>query len=109
MDITSFQSLKLSIMSVSGLDRDALHAYAGLGMLFASALVFRKSLRALLPWFMVAAMAVAVELLDFRDDMVTYGHLRWDYSAHDILNTLFWPTAILLLARRGILFGAARD
>ena len=105
MDPTTFQSVKLGIMSVTGLDRDALHVYAGLSTLFISALVFRKPLRSWLPWLLVLAVAVAVELVDLRDDWVTRRRLQWGGSVHDIWNTLFWPSVILLLARCTKLFG----
>ncbi|MDM4772351.1 hypothetical protein [Solimonas sp. SE-A11] len=106
MEHITFQSTKLVIMSATGLDRDALHVYAGLATLFISALIFRKPLRSWLPWLLVLAVAIIVELVDLRNDWVTRHRLQWGASLHDIWNTLFWPSVILLLARRTRLFGA---
>ena len=105
MEPTSFQAAKLAIVTFTDLGRDALHVYAGLATLFLSALILRKPLRSWLPWLMVLLVAVVAELLDLRDDSLTSGRLRWGASAHDIVNTLFWPSVILLLARRSKLFG----
>lgn len=104
MESTAFQAVKAAIVTFTDLGRDALHVYVGLAALILSAWVLRKSLRSLLPWFIVLVVAVAAELLDLRDDMATTGIPRWGASLHDIVNTLFWPSVILLLARRGILF-----
>lgn len=104
MEPTHFQAIKAAILGFTELGRDALHVYAGLATLFLSALILRKSLRSGLPWLFVLGVAVAAELLDLYDDSVTTGQPRWGASAHDILNTLFWPTAILLLARWSRLF-----
>jgi hypothetical protein len=109
MEPTGFQAIKAAIVTFTDLGRDALHVYAGLATLFLSALMLRKPLRSWWPWIIVLTVAAGAELLDLRDDSITIGNLRWGASAHDILNTLFWPTVILLLARRTALFNAARD
>jgi hypothetical protein len=62
-------------------------------------------LRSWLPWFAVLIVAVIVEVVDLRDDLLTRGRLRWLASTHDIVNTLFWPSVLLLLARWTTLFG----
>ncbi len=105
MEPSTFQIAKVAIVTFTDLGRDALHVYAGLATLFLSALLLRKPLRSWLPWLMVLLVAVAAELLDLRDDSLTSGRLRWGASAHDIVNTLVWPTVILLLARKSRLFG----
>ena len=104
MEPTAFQAVKAAIVTFTELGRDALHVYVGLATLILSAWALRKPLLSLLPWFLVLVVATGAELLDLRDDMATTGVPRWGASLHDIVNTLFWPTVILLLARRGILF-----
>lgn len=104
MEPTAFQSVKVAIVTFTDLGRDALHVYVGLACLFLSAWALHKPLRSLLPWFLVLVIATGAELLDLRDDLATTGVPRWGASLHDIVNTLFWPTLILLLARRGIFF-----
>ena len=62
-------------------------------------LALRQPLRSLLPWLAVAVVAFAGELFDAMDDLRSVGHWRWVASTHDVVNTLFWPTALLLLTR----------
>lgn len=48
-------------------------------------------------WLFVFILACAGEWVDRRDDMASFGYWRWQASAHDVLNTLFWPTVLTLL------------
>jgi hypothetical protein len=104
--MSGFQELKATIVATTGLSKDALHIYLGLLVLFGVALVLRQSLRSVLPWLAVVLVAVLLELPDMRDDFNSVGHWRWQASLHDIVNTLFWPTVLLFLARNRTLFGA---
>jgi hypothetical protein len=47
----------------------------------------------------VLAIAMLAEALDARDDIADLGHWRIGASIHDIVNTMFWPTIICILAR----------
>lgn len=104
METSTVQSIKLAIISTTGLSKDALHIYVGLAIFLVAAIVLRKPLRSVVPWLLVLAVVVAGELVDMRDDILSLGYWRWGASVHDILNTLFWPTVLLLLARFGVLF-----
>ena len=88
----------------TGLSRDALHIYAGLAVLIVAAILLRKHLSSVVPWAVVLAIAVSVEVLDMQDDLASLGYWRWAESLHDVLNTLFWPTMLTALARCGIVF-----
>ena len=105
METSIAQAVKLAIVSATGLSKDALHIYVGLGVMLTAAAVLRKPLGSIVPWLLVLTLAVAGELVDMRDNMEYW---RWGASLHDILNTLFWPTVLLLLARFGI-FGISND
>jgi hypothetical protein len=106
MHPTTFQSIKLSIIAASQLSRDALHIYVGLATWLVAAWLFRRPLRSYAPLLAVLLVAVLVEVVDLRDDWVTRGRLRWWASAHDLANTLFWPTVLLLATRYSRLFGS---
>lgn len=106
MELTATQAIKTTLIVATGLSRDALHIYFGLAILLLSAAMLRKPLRSYVPWSVVWAMAIAGELLDMRDDLMLYDHWRWDASMHDVLNTLFWPTVLMLLARHSHFFSA---
>jgi hypothetical protein len=97
---TSFvQSLKLDIIGFSGLSKDALHVYLGLTVWLLAAALFRRSIATLRPWLAVLVVALGIEAFDAFDDWVDLGRWRYKASLHDIVNTMFWPTVLTLLAR----------
>jgi hypothetical protein len=99
MDFSTVQAIKSTIVSVSGLPRDALHVYAGLSIFLFSAFVWRRSLGSFGPWLSVLLLALIVELIDMGNDLMTLDRWRWGASFKDIFNTLFWPTVLLLYSR----------
>ena len=101
METSAVQSIKLAIVAATGLSKDALHIYVGLAVFLAAVVVLRKPLRSIVPWLVIFAIAIAGEVLDMRDDIATLGYWRWGASLHDVLNTLFWPTMLLLIAKLG--------
>ena len=103
--MSALQTVKLWLVQHMLLAKDALHIYVALTLFFGSALLFGWRLRSWRPWLIVAAAAVIGELWDISDRHA--GHIPQNYGAnlHDVWNTLFWPSVILLLARRTKLFG----
>ena len=106
---TWLQEAKAWLMLHAGLEKDALRVYFSLILVFGSVLLFRWSLRSWKPAALVLAFALAGEAWDIRDGLLTSvpWMLSLPRSIHDIWNTMFWPLAILILARRTNLFGAA--
>jgi len=47
----------------------------------------------------VVIVAIGAELFDARDDLINHGLWRIGVSMHDIINTIFWPLIIWLMAR----------
>jgi len=82
------------------LERDALHIYIAFGVQVLASCLLRTGLGSFLPWLMVLVVALVNEALD-----VAYGRETsiqpWQVSAaaHDLLNTMLLPTALLLLVR----------
>ncbi|WP_124551752.1 hypothetical protein [Methylophilus methylotrophus] len=109
METSAIQSIKLAIVAATGLSKDALHIYVGLAVFLAAVIVLRKPLRSNVPWLVVVSVAITGEVLDMRDDISSLGYWRWGASLHDILNTLFWPSVLLLLAKFGIFFHTSND
>lgn len=103
--MSPLQTAKLWLVQHVHLGKDALHIYVALGLFFGSALLFGWRLRSWRPWLVVLTVALLGEAWDIRDRHL--GHIPQNYDAnfHDIWNTLFWPTVIILLARRTKLFG----
>lgn len=105
---TFLQTVKLWIVHHIGLEKDALHIYFALALLFGSVMLFRWSIRGWKPYALILALAAAGEIWDMRDGLLTRVPLVVSLpdSIHDIWNTMFWPIAILLLARFTDVFGA---
>jgi hypothetical protein len=99
METSAFQSFELAVMAATGLSKDALHVYVGLTVWLVTVATLRRSVGSLLPLGVVLAVAIVAEGRDVRDDIVTHGHWRIGASAHDVVNTMFWPTILRLLAR----------
>ncbi len=97
--MSALQTVKLFLVDHLGLAKDALHIYVSLLIMFGSAMVFRWPLRSWKPWVLVLAAALIGEAWDIRDRMVGQIPQNFPGNWHDIWNTMFWPTAILLLAR----------
>ena len=89
----------MDIVGLTGLSKDALHVYAGLAVWLVAAAVFRKSITTLKPWLVVLVVALVIEGFDAFDDWVQLGRWRYRASLHDVVNTMFWPTLLTLLAR----------
>ena len=85
----------------TGLDRDSLHIYAGVGVQLAAALLFRRSLASPVPWIVVAAVALLNEYYDYAFVPVElYGTQRvYDAAITDVWNTLLLPSVLLIIAR----------
>ena len=98
MDVSWFQECKNFLISTFGLSKDALHIYIGLIVFFVTALLIRRPLRSWLPLLMVVLAALVGEVLDMKDDIFQLGGWRWKASLHDLVNTMFWPFVIWLLA-----------
>lgn len=105
MESSAVQIIKLAIVAATGLSKDALHIYVGLMVFLGGVFVTRRPIGSLLPWLMVLVVAIAGELVDMRDDLVSIGYWRWLASTHDIVNTLVWPSVLLGLARYSSVFG----
>lgn len=92
-------SLKNSVADFT-VHKDALHIYAALVVQIGAALLTRRPISSMIPWFAVLAAELANEALDLLMENEPYIH-QWQVvgSLHDLLNTMVLPTALLLLAR----------
>jgi len=80
--------------------KDALHIYLAFVIQVSAATIFRKPLSSGLPWLTVLLIELVNEGLDMwlGEEL----HLkRWQLegAAHDLVNTMILPTALLLLCR----------
>ena len=104
---TWMQQAKHWLIGATGLEKDALHVSLALILLFGSVWLFRWSLRSWKPQALILGVALVGEIWDLRDGLMTSVPLVVSLpdSVHDVVNTMVWPLAILLLARFTTVFG----
>lgn len=89
---------KLATEAFFGLSADAMHVHVSVMLLLFYALVTRRRLYSPLPWFLVLVTELMNEFIDLNQP---YGspESNWPDSWHDIKNTMFLPTLLVLLLR----------
>lgn len=93
----NLQLFKHYLIEHSGLAKDALHIYAGLLLFIGVRLVWRRRGGWVLGWLTALAVALLVERMDMRSEYMD-ANLQPDSAHwHDIWNTMFWPTVLLLV------------
>jgi hypothetical protein len=93
------QHLKQILIDGTGLGKDALHVYAGLAMFLTVRLLWRWRFGWIMAWLSTLSLALGVEWLDVQLEQSQL-NLRPDAEHwHDIWNTMFWPTMLLLVGR----------
>ena len=104
MDFTAF---KINIIEVSGLAKDALHIYVGVGIYLLCLLVLRpiiknQSIRSFLALVVVTGIALLGEYLDNRNTIEASGmaglsHEQLVASLRDLINTCLLPYVLYAL------------
>lgn len=97
--MSPLQQAKLWLVGNLHLAKDALHIYVALFVFLGSAALFRWPLRSWKPLALVAVAAIGGEAWDMIDRV--RGGIGQDPAGNwkDVWNTMFWPTALWLLAR----------
>jgi hypothetical protein len=70
-----------------------------LALFLGSAALFRWPLKSWRPWLVVLVAALTGEAWDLRDSLVYHTPIELGGNLKDVLDTLFWPTVLVLLAR----------
>jgi len=99
MDTSPYQSLKITIVSLAELSKDAIHIHVGLIVFITCMWLLRKRRSLAIPCLAACLFAIGLEILDMRDDLMSVGYWRWKASLHDIANTSFWPIALFLFLK----------
>ncbi|GAA4723543.1 hypothetical protein [Sphingomonas lutea] len=97
--MSPLQTSKLIIVDQLGIAKDALHVYVGLTLFLTSAALLRWPLSSWRPWLVALAGALAGEAWDLRDSLVYDSPIRLAANLKDVINTIIWPTVLMLLAR----------
>ena len=96
--MSPLQEAKWFLIGATGLSKDALHIYVGLAVLLGTAFAGRWRIGDWRPLLAVFLVALAGELWDLIDNIRTGAPMQWRGHGKDIVNTLFWPAALTLLA-----------
>lgn len=94
--VAAYGGAKAWLIAYTGAAEDLLHVHAGLLIFVVAALVLRRKMRSPIPLALVAFFAVLNEVFDW----LAGGSYRALEPYVDIVNTMFWPTLLFLLARR---------
>ena len=99
--LQQYGSLKRTLSSATGAPEDLLHLHMGLLVFIFFALVLRRRMASAWPLAAVVAFAILNEIVDYV--LVVGAGDPWSLSeaGFDIVNTIFWPGLLFLLARRG--------
>ena len=114
MDFTAF---KINVIEVSGLAKDALHIYVGVGIYLLCLLVLRpiikkQSIRSFMALVVVTGIALLGEYLDNRNTIEASGmaglsHEQLVASLRDLINTCMLPYVLYALNKWTTLFQAS--
>lgn len=88
---------KMRLVEAVGLTNDAMHIHASLLILFGSAIILRRRPDSVWCWLIVLVAELFNEYADLQGQAP--GEATIDAAMHDIYNTMFWPTIILILRR----------
>ena len=88
---------KIWLIETVGLTNDAMHVHGSLLILCVSAILLRRRPDSPWCWMIVFIAELFNEYADLRG--LAPGEATLDASLHDLYNTMFWPTIILILGR----------
>lgn len=92
-----FEARKMSVIEATGLDKDALHIYFGMTLFLFVRLAWRRRGGWFVAWLAALAMACGGEWLDITAEASVNAIQPDPAHWHDIWNTMFWPTILLLV------------
>lgn len=93
----TFQQLKIFLLDITDLSRDAMHMHLGLAIFMLIWLLWRWRGARLLAWLTALAAALAGEYLDHPNWSVTeIPDYVWNEHWKDIFSTMLWPTILAL-------------
>lgn len=88
---------KMRLVEAVGLTNDAMHIHGSLIILLGSAIILHRRPDSFWCWLIVLAAELFNEYADLHGEAP--GEATIDAAMHDLYNTMFWPTIILLLGR----------
>ena len=98
-EATRWAQYKLALGERLGVSPDLLHLQAGMVVLCLVALVLRRSPLSGRPWLVLLALECGNELADLMLDGLGSTEATLGAGLHDLVNTMFAPTLLLLVGR----------
>jgi hypothetical protein len=86
---------KIRLLDAVGLTNDAMHIHGSLLILFGSAIILRRRPDSIWCWLIVLVAELFNEYADLQGQGP--GEATINAAMHDLYNTMFWPTIILIL------------
>jgi hypothetical protein len=111
MTAVGWYQVKLFIAHASGVSMDALHILVGFAIYLISALILRRGIASLLPWFVTLLLEIGNEAYDLHAELWPDPGKQFGEGAKDIILTMALPTLMMLLARwkPGLMSGRTRS
>jgi hypothetical protein len=97
--VLDWEALKEWLSKELHVSHAVLHIHIGLLVFLVMGRVLRKPMSSPLPLLVVAMLELANEAMDFTRYYVSHWPWTPGNTIEDIVNTLLWPTILLLLAR----------
>jgi hypothetical protein len=88
---------KTWLVDFVGLTNDAMHVHGSILILFVSAIVLRRRPDSIWCWLIVLTAELFNEYADLKG--LAPGEDSISASVHDLYNTMFWPTVLLVFGR----------
>lgn len=88
---------KMRLVEFVGLTNDAMHVHGSIMILFVSAIILRHRPDSVRCWLIVFIAELFNEYADLKGLAPGEDSIR--ASVHDLYNTMFWPTIILVFGR----------
>ncbi len=97
--VLDWEATRMWLSSEFHMSHPVLHIHLGLAIFLLTGLILRRPLGSALAWLVVAGL----ELLNEISDFTRYYVSGWPWTAtntiEDIVNTLFWPTILVMVFR----------
>lgn len=90
-------AMKTDLSELLHLSKDALHIHIGIGLYVIAMLALRRGPGSWWPWLTVLGFALLNEAIDLYHNGISHPELSG--SLKDMINTMVWPTAIVVFAR----------
>lgn len=98
MELSKYDHLKVFIVTLLHLSKDATHIYIGFFSLVAAIVFLRKPLTSSVVLLPGLVLSFGIEVLDVLVDYLGSKPIRWGASLHDLLNTNLIPVLLVALA-----------